>query len=248
MLDPLLHKPSWISGSQEEFLALVSHELRAPIMAILGWAELLDHKFVDQAAVAQAAKVIKRNAQIQVRLVEDLLDYSRIAVDKFSLNTRAISLEPILAATIDAITPMACKKRIAVVMGLAASASDVDGDSLRLQQVFSNLLANAIKFTPDGGSIRVKLETVGDYHAVTVSDTGEGISAEFLPFVFDRNRQAHRPDTAQGGLGLGLMIAHHIVALHGGTIQAASGGKGQGAVFTVRLPRQKTGSMFMMNQ
>jgi signal transduction histidine kinase len=248
MLEALIHKPRWTTGGQEEFLTLVSHELRTPIMAILGWAELLDRKTADQADVAQAVRVIKRNAQLQVRLVEDLLDYSRITTNRLSLTIHAVSLEAIIAMAIDAILPIARKKRTAVVMEPVASASELDGDSLRLQQVFSNLLSNSVKFTPDGGSVNIKLETAGDYHTATVSDTGEGISAEFLPFIFARDRQALRPDTALGGLGLGLMIAQHIVELHGGTIQAASGGKGQGAVFAVRLPRRKASGKLSMNQ
>jgi signal transduction histidine kinase len=241
MLEPLSHQPKEPTESQDEFLAMVSHELRTPIIAILGWIELLDRARLDQAVMAQAVEVIKRNAQLQVKLVEDLLDYSRITANKLSLTPRVVSLEPIIKAAIDAVLPMARKKFIDVEMEGVASEDKIEGDSLRLQQVFSNLLSNAIKFTPSRGYVRVKLETRDEYHTVMVSDTGEGISAEFLPFIFDRYRQADRLDAGRGGLGLGLTIAHHIVELHGGTIKADSGGKGQGAVFTVQFPRRFSG-------
>jgi signal transduction histidine kinase len=241
MLEALSHQPKEPKESQDEFLAMVSHELRTPIMAILGWIELLDRQGSDQAITAQAVEVIKRNAQLQAKLVEDLLDYSRIAANNLLLTPRVVSLESIIKAAIDAVIPMARKKLIAVETEMVASEGEIEGDSLRLQQVFSNLLSNAIKFTPSGGNVRVKLETRDAYHTVVVSDTGEGISAEFLPFIFDRYRQANRLDAGSGGLGLGLTIAHHIVELHGGTIKAVSGGKGQGAVFTVQLPHQRSG-------
>lgn len=241
MLEALLHQPKEPTESKDEFLAMVSHELRTPIMAILGWIELLDKTRIDQALTAQAVEVIRRNAQLQVKLVEDLLDYSRITANKLTLTMRLVSLESILKAAIDAVMPMARKKRIHVEMEAVACESEIEGDSLRLQQVFSNLLSNAIKFTPSGGNIRVKLETGDDHHTVRVSDNGEGISAEFLPFIFDRYRQANRPVAGSGGLGLGLTIAHHIVELHGGTIKADSRGEGQGAVFTVQLPRKRAG-------
>jgi signal transduction histidine kinase len=240
MLEALSHQPEEPTESQDEFLAMVSHELRTPIMAILGWIELLDKAHFDQAIMAQAVEVIKRNAQLQVKLVEDLLDYSRITANKLSLTTRVFSLEPIIKAAIDAVIPMARKKLIDVEMEVIASEGEIEGDSLRLQQVFSNLLSNSIKFSASGGNVRVKLETRDAYHTVMVSDTGEGISAEFLPFIFDRYRQADRLDAGGGGLGLGLTIAHHIVELHGGTIKADSGGKGQGAVFTVQLPHKRS--------
>jgi signal transduction histidine kinase len=236
MLEPLSPKPNKLIKSEDEFLAIVSHELRTPIMAILGWIELLDHKPDDQASIAKALNVIKRNAQLQARLVDELMDYSRIAANKLSLTTHRIWLEPIIRAAIEALTPMARKKLIDIETEPVSAESETEGDGLRLQQVFSNLLSNAIKFTPDGGHINVKLETGGGYHMIIVSDTGEGISAEFLPFIFDRYRQANRQTGERGGLGLGLAIARHIIELHGGTIKADSRGIGQGAVFTVQLP------------
>jgi signal transduction histidine kinase len=241
MFEALSHQPKEPTESRDEFLAMVSHELRTPITAILGWIELLDKARLDQTITAQAVEVIKRNVQLQVKLVEDLLDFSRITANKLSLTPRVVSLEPIVKAAIDTLIPLARKKLIEVEMEVNSSEAEIEGDALRLQQVFSNLLSNAIKFTPSGGNVRVKLETRAAYHTVMVSDTGEGISAEFLPFVFDRYRQASRPDAGRGGLGLGLTIAHYIVGLHGGTIQADSAGKGQGAIFTVQLPRKPSG-------
>jgi len=237
MLKPSSHQPI---ENRDELLAMVSHELRTPLMEILCWIELLDKESIDQALAAQAVEVIKRNAQLQVRLVEDLTDYARIAANKLSLTVRAVSLESVIKAATDAVLPMVRKKRINMKLDAVASASEMEGDGLRLQQVFVNLLANAIKFTPSEGSVRVRLEARDDYYTVTVSDTGEGISAEVLPFIFDRYRQA-RPAAELGGLGLGLAIAQHIVELHGGTIKADSRGVGQGAVFIVQLPRKQTG-------
>lgn len=156
-------------------------------------------------------------------------------LNKLSLTTRRVALGPIIKAAVESLTPIACNKLIDIEIELVSSESEIDGDCLRLQQVFSNLLSNAIRFTPRGGCIKVKLETSDGYHKIIVSDTGEGISADFLPFVFERYRQANQP-AALGGLGLGLTIAHHIVELHGGTIKADSCGKGQGAEFTIQLP------------
>jgi signal transduction histidine kinase len=220
----------------DEFLAIISHELRAPINAILGWAELLDYKRFDPVGFAKALEVIKRNARLQARLIDELADYSRVAVNKLSLKICMTLLGPIIKEAVEALAPMAQEKVIHVETRLDSSMDEIDGDPVRLQQVFLNLLSNAIKFTPDGGNVNVKHETSGHYHTITVSDTGEGISAEFLPFVFDRYRQADRLAARRGGLGLGLAIAQHIVELHGGTITADSLGKGEGAVFAVRLP------------
>lgn len=241
MLETLSPKVNEHVESKDEFLAMVSHELRTPIMAILSWVELLNRQPADQDNIAQAVKVIKRNAQLQAQLVDQLMDYSRISANKLALATRRIWLESIIHAAIEALTPMARKKLIDIEMEPCSAESDMEGDGLRLQQVFSNLLSNAIKFTPSEGQIKVRLETSDSDHQVTVSDTGEGISAEFLPFVFDRYRQANQSATALGGLGLGLTIAQHIVELHGGTIKADSRGDGQGAVFTVQLPRTPPG-------
>jgi signal transduction histidine kinase len=219
-----------------EFLAIISHELRAPIHAILGWVELLDYTKFDPVAFAKALEVIKRNARLQARLVDELVDYSRVGLNRLPLKICIIPLAPIIKETVEALAPMAEEKVIHVEMRLDSSVDEIEGDPVRLQQVFLNLLSNAIKFTPDGGNVNVKHETSDHYHIITVSDTGEGISAEFLPFVFDRYRQADRIAASRGGLGLGLAIAQHIVELHGGIITADSRGKGEGAVFAVRLP------------
>ena len=220
----------------DEFLAIISHELRIPMSAILGWAEVLDNKQIDQTCFAKAIEMIRHSALAQAQLIDELLDYSSVGANKFALRIRAVSLAPIVKAAVETLSPMACKKLLHVDVQLGSSEAEIDGDPMRLQQVFANLFSNAIKFTPCGGRVTVLLESGGDYHTVTLSDSGEGISAEFLPFVFDRYRQADRTASWRGGLGLGLTIAHHIVELHDGTIKAESGGKGQGAVFIVQLP------------
>lgn len=220
--------------NSNDLLAIVSHELRTPITAILGWVELLGQQLNNHAIIPQAVEVIKRNAQAQQRLIDELLDYSRIAA-KFSLTSRPVSLRSIIKAAIEDLSPIAREKSIETEVDLGSSEDVILGDSLRLHQVFTNLLTNAIKFSDRGGKIKVKLETRDGRHNIVVSDSGEGISPKSIPFVFDRYLQAERrgrPD----GLGLGLTIARHIIELHGGTIEASSRGKGYGAVFTVQLP------------
>jgi signal transduction histidine kinase len=221
----------------DDFLAMISHELRIPISAILGWAELLDNQHVSHTDFATAIQVIRRNALVQVQLIESLTDYASVGVNKFALSIRAVSLAQIVKAAVEALTPMAREKQIHVDIQFGISPAEMEGDPTRLLQVFLNLLSNAIKFTPSGGSVRLGLESSGDCHTTSVSDTGEGITAEFLPFVFDRYRQADRTASRRGGLGLGLTIARHIVELHGGTIKAESAGKGKGSVFIIELPR-----------
>jgi signal transduction histidine kinase len=228
------HKPSESITGIDDFLAIISHELRIPISAILGWAELLDRQ-IGHTGFAKAVDVIRRNALRQVQLIDELADYSRLGTNMLALTIHVVSLKQIVIAAVETLAPMARQKQIHVAVQLGLSEAEMDGDPTRLQQVFSNLLSNAIKFTPSGGSVRITLASAGDCHTITVSDTGEGISAEFLRFVFDRYRQAdQRP--ARGGLGLGLTIARHIVELHGGTIKAESRGKGEGATFIVQLP------------
>jgi signal transduction histidine kinase len=221
--------------NSNDLLAIVSHELRTPITVILGWVELLSQQLSNHAIVPPAVEVIKRNAQAQQRLIDELLDYSRIAANKFSLTSRPVSLRSIIKAALEDLAPIAREKSIETEMDLGSSEDVIRGDSLRLHQVFTNLLTNAIKFSDRGGKIKVKLETRHGYHNIVVSDTGEGIGPKSIPFVFDRYLQGERrgrPD----GLGLGLTIARHIIELHGGTIEASSRGKGFGAVFTVQLP------------
>jgi signal transduction histidine kinase len=230
------HKADESISGIDEFLAMISHELRTPTTAILGWAELLDRQ-TDQTGIAKAAEVIRRSALAQVHLIEEIADYSRLGANKLGLTIRAVSLAQIVRATVETLAPMARKKQIHVTLELGSSAAEMDGDATRLQQVFSNLFSNAIKFTPSGGKIWVTLKSRGECHTITMTDTGEGISAEFLPFVFDRYRQADQTSNERGGLGLGLSITRQIVKLHGGTIKAGSRGKGQGAEFIVQLPR-----------
>ena len=234
--------------NNNDFLAMVSHELRAPIMVILGWVELLGHELGHQEIVARAVEVIKRNAQAQAQLIDELLDYSRIAANKFSMGKRVVSLGSIVKAAIVDFTPIARDKHIEIEMDLNSLEDAIVGDSLRLHQVFSNLLSNAIKFSAPGGYIKVKFETVNGSHNIVVGDSGEGITSDFLPFVFDRYRQAERHAGGPDGLGIGLTIARHIVELHGGTIEAYSRGKGQGAAFTVKLPRAINIEIQQMNE
>lgn len=229
------HKPNFSISAVDEFLANISHELRIPISAILGWAELLERRQTDHTGFARAVEVIRQNALVQAKLVDELVDYSTLGANKLALTLQVVSLAQIVRTAVETLAPMALKKQINVDMHLGISEAEMDGDPTRLLQVFSNLFSNAIKFTPSGGNVRVTLESSGDNHIVAVSDTGEGISAEFLPFVFDRYRQADRK-AGRDGLGLGLTIARQLVELHGGTIKAESAGKGEGSVFIVQLP------------
>ena len=229
------HKTRESIISIDEFVAIIAHELRNPTNAILGWAELLDRQ-IHHPGLAKALDVIRRNALAQVQLLDELADYSRLGANTLALTVRVISLKQIVTAVVEGLAPMARQKQVHVGVQPGLSEAEMDGDPTRLQQVLSNLFSNAIKFTPSGGSVRIELESSGDFHTITVSDTGEGISAEFLPFVFDRYRQADQI-AGRGGLGLGLTIARHIVELHGGTIKAESRGKGEGATFIVQLPR-----------
>ncbi len=223
---------------KDEFLATVSHELRSPLNSILGWSSMLRDKRIDEEKWARAHEVIYRNARAQNQLISDLLDVSRIITGKLLLDVRKLDLIPIIEAAMDVVRPAVDAKQIRLVSSLDPAAGFVSGDADRLQQVVWNLLSNAVKFTPPGGEIRVGLDHVGANVTITVSDTGEGIELEFLPFVFDRFRQSEggsaRPS---GGLGLGLAIVRHLVELHGGTVSAESLGRGTGATFTVTLPQ-----------
>jgi len=231
------HKPKQSISDIDEFLAMISHELRIPISAILGWAEMLVRHQSDHTDFAKAVEIIRSNALVQAQLIDQLTEYSRIGLNKLALNIGLVSLSKIVKAAVETLAPIARKKEIHVDVQLGLSEAEMNADSTRLQQVFSNLLSNAIKFTPNGGDVRVTLESGDDFYTTRVSDTGEGISAEFLPFVFDRYRQAEGATAKRGGLGLGLTIARHIVELHRGTIEAESSGKGEGATFIVQLPR-----------
>jgi PAS domain S-box-containing protein len=222
---------------KDEFLATVSHELRSPLNSILGWSRMLSEKRLDEEKSARALEVIYRSAHAQNKLIGDLLDVSRIIVGKSRLDMREVKLPPIIEAAMDAARPAADAKKIRIVSALDPAAGPVAGDADRLQQVVWNLLSNAVKFTSAGGQITIRLELEGASVMITVNDTGEGIEPEFLPFVFDRFRQFEgRPARIHGGLGLGLAIVRHLVELHGGTVSAASRGRGQGATFAVTLP------------
>jgi PAS domain S-box-containing protein len=223
--------------AKDEFLALVSHELRTPLNAIVGWVDILLKSGHDEALTARALQVIKRNADLQVRIIEDILDVSRIIVGKLQLEMRPVEITGIIQAALAAAQPMADAKSIRLHQLLAPIADPVSGDTQRLQQVAWNLLSNAIKFTPAGGQVEMTLQQIGSNVQITVSDTGEGIPKEALPHIFDRFRQADSSSTRKhGGLGLGLAIVRHLAELHGGTVEAYSAGEGQGAVFTVTLP------------
>ena len=222
---------------KDEFLAVLSHELRSPLNPILGWSRLLQKNKLDEAKIAQALAIIERNAKLQAELIEDLLDVSRILRGKLSLNVSPVNLASMIKAAIETVRLAAEAKSITVEVNLAPNVKPVSGDSTRLQQVVWNLLSNAVKFTPTGGRVTVRLEQVDTQAKITVSDNGKGIPSAFLPYVFDYFRQADSATTRKfGGLGLGLAIVRHLVELHGGTVQADSLGEGQGSTFIVELP------------
>ena len=224
------------SRARDEFLATVSHELRTPLTSIIGWIQLLRLER-DEASLSEGLDTIDRNARAQSRLIEDILDFSRINAGKLYLNVRPLDLGDIIDAATDVVRPAADAKGLRIERVLDSEAGHVSGDADRLQQVLWNLLSNAVKFTPRGGKVLIRLERINSHCELTVSDTGQGISPQFLPYVFDRFSQADSSSTrAHAGLGLGLGIVRHLVELHGGTVQAFSPGEGRGATFAVRLP------------
>jgi PAS domain S-box-containing protein len=223
--------------TKDEFLATLSHELRTPLTAIIGWTKMLRMKELDEETAAHALDTVERNAKAQAQLVEDLLDVSRIITGKLRLDVRPTELVPVVEAAMDAVRPAAAAKGIELRTAMDPQAGPVPGDAARLQQVAWNLISNAVKFTGKGGRVDVRLERVDSHVELKVSDTGQGIPPEFLPYVFDRFRQADGSTTRlHGGLGLGLAIARHLVELHGGAVRAESPGAGHGATFTVELP------------
>ncbi len=223
--------------TKDQFLAIISHELRSPLNAILGWTKLIQGGKLDDLTTARALTTIERNAKLQNELIQDLLDFSRITEGKLRLELCPVDLTQIINAAIDVVRPSADSKSIAIESRLEFTVGEVLGDSSRLQQVMWNLLTNAVKFTPEGGQIAIWLKRVEYYAQIIVSDTGVGISADFLPNVFEQFCQADNQYTARHkGLGLGLAIVRSLVEMHNGTITAASDGEGQGATFTVRLP------------
>jgi len=228
--------------SKDEFLALVSHELRSPLTAIFGYTRMLRSGSgpVDRDAINKVTAVLERSAKAQLRIIEDLLDSARIIAGKLRIELEPVDLVPVLEAALDTARPAAEAKAITLVAGFGPAPEQALGDSTRLQQVVWNLLTNAVKFTPGGGRIELRME--GDDHqiGITVSDNGKGIEPEFLPFIFDRFKQADSSSARRvGGLGLGLSLAKHLVELHGGTITVASEGVGRGSTFTVTLPRRQ---------
>jgi PAS domain S-box-containing protein len=222
---------------KDEFLATISHELRNPLNAILGWAHMLRLGKLTDVNAERAVETIYRNAKSQAQLVSDLLDVSRIISGKLRLDVRTVDLIYIINAAIDSIRPAAEAKSIRLQTMLDPAAGPISGDADRLQQIVWNLLTNAVKFTPKGGRIQVRVQRINSHVEITVSDSGVGISKEFLPYVFDRFRQGDASITrTHGGLGLGLSIVRQLVDLHGGSVNVQSEGEGKGATFTITLP------------
>ncbi|MGH7822690.1 MAG: response regulator [Candidatus Binatia bacterium] len=223
---------------KDEFLGTLSHELRTPLQAVLTWVQLLRREDADRQTIGRGLEVIERSARAQTRLIEDILDVSRIVAGKLRVERRPLDLGKIVAAAVEGIRPAAAAKNVEIRTAVPASPCRVSGDPVRLQQVLGNLLSNGVKFTPAGGRIDVRLEEHGTQARIAVSDTGKGIPPEFLPRIFERFRQADSGTTrSHGGLGIGLTIARHLVELHGGRLRADSPGEGRGATFTVILPR-----------
>ncbi|HYL06672.1 MAG TPA: hybrid sensor histidine kinase/response regulator, partial [Thermoanaerobaculia bacterium] len=233
----LLEAAQVANRAKDEFLAVLSHELRTPLNAILGWSEVLRQRRADAETTERGLQAISRNVKAQVRLIDDLLDVSRIASGKMRLEVRPVEVAGIVEAALEAIGPAAEAKHIRVASVIDPSGV-VLGDPDRLQQVLWNLVSNAVKFTPKHGRVQVAVYRINSHVEITVSDDGKGISPDYLPHVFDRFSQADSSLRRQfGGLGLGLNIARELVELHGGTIEARSDGEGKGATFVVKLPR-----------
>lgn len=225
------------SRLKEEFLATISHELRTPLSAILGWARMLRLGQLTPDNTAKALDTIERNARAQAQLVDDLLDVSRIITGKLRMDVRPADPNSFIDAAVEAVRPAAEAKGVRVQKVMDTGPVSIPGDPVRLQQVVWNLLSNAIKFTPRDGRVQIRSERVNSHLEIVVSDTGQGISSDFLPYVFDRFRQADQKTSRHhGGMGLGLAIVRHLVELHGGTVRADSPGEGKGATFTVMLP------------
>lgn len=229
---------------KDEFLATVSHELRTPLNAILGWSTILRGGKIDRPTSDSALETIERNARFQAQLIDDLLDISRIVTGKLRLEIQTVELEIILESAVEAIRPAAAAKNIGLQTIFDSEVGFISGDASRLQQVVWNLLTNAVKFTPAGGRVSVRLERADSHVKIIISDSGKGIAAEFIPFVFDRFRQADQTSTReQGGHGLGLSIVRQLIEMHGGTVSVESKGEDMGADFIVELPRRFTPSI-----
>ena len=222
---------------KDEFLATVSHELRTPLNAIVGWSSMLVSNRLDSKSAAKAIETIERNARSQTQIIEDLLDVSRIITGKIHLENSLVNLDSLVASAVDSVRPTAETKGINVLIEIESEDIRILGDAERLKQILWNLLTNAVKFTPKGGNVSVKLGRIESSVQITLKDDGQGIEPEFLPFIFDRFRQADGTTTrAHGGLGLGLSIVRYLVEMHGGNIQAESEGAGKGSVFIINLP------------
>ena len=239
----LLKQTQAANRSKDEFLAVLSHELRTPLNPILGWAQILSRGGLSQAQVKQGAAIIQRNAQLQTKLIEDILDISRIIRGKLSLQTTPVNLTTVIKNTLETVQLSANAKSIQIDTDLDSNVGLVQGDATRLQQVVWNILSNGIKFTPNGGKIAIKLTSVettdkfAPQAMIQIEDTGKGIDSEFLPYVFDYFRQAESTtNRSEGGLGLGLAIVRRLVELHGGEVTVSSSGIGQGTTFTILLP------------
>ncbi|MGL5834395.1 MAG: hybrid sensor histidine kinase/response regulator, partial [Waterburya sp.] len=230
------------SRVKDEFLAILSHELRSPLNPILGWIQMMQTYQLDADKINQAVTTIDRNARLLTQLIDDLLDIARILRGKLALNVTTFNLELAIEAAIETVQTAAEAKSIAIKTNFSP-VGQIKGDFTRLQQIMWNLLTNAVKFTPDGGTVEIQLQQIGKRAQISVSDTGKGISPEFLPHVFEYFRQADASVTRNhGGLGLGLAIVHHLVELHGGEVTVTSPGVGQGATFIVQLPLLSTNS------
>ena len=233
----LRHEAEDANRAKDEFLAMLSHELRSPLNAMLGWTQILEKSDYDREITAKAVEIIARNVRLQNALIEDLLDVSRIISGKMRLESENVSLVSIIRESLDAARPAAEKRLIEIQSNLDAAADEIFGDKHRLQQIIANLLTNAIKFTPESGVISVTLECSDNSANLFIKDSGIGIAPSILPHIFDRFRQADASLKRQfGGLGLGLTIVKYLVELHGGTITAESEGEGKGATFAVKLP------------
>jgi CheY-like chemotaxis protein len=226
-----------LNRSKDEFLAILSHELRTPLNAIVGWTRLLQSEKLSLDERARALETIQRSVRRQAGLIDDLLDVSRIIAGKMRLDFERVSLVKVATAAVEGARPSAAERAIALDVRVAADTGDILGDARRLEQVLANLLGNALKFTPPEGRVRVSATRAGPDVVVEVRDNGVGIKQELLPQIFERFRQGDVSSTrANGGLGLGLAIARHLVEAHGGTLRAQSDGEGRGSTFTVTLP------------
>ena len=234
---------------KDDFVAMVSHELRTPLNAILGWTDLLKNAPGDARMVAHGLDVISRNTRLQAQVIADLLDVSRIVSGKIGLELSRLDLTAVISNSVEALQSTAIEKGVTLTTRIDRDPIGTIGDPARLQQVVWNLVSNAIKFTPTGGSVTVELCRLDGYAEIVVTDTGAGIPADFMPDLFERFRQASAMTTRRhGGLGLGLSIAKHLAELHGGSIRASSGGEGKGATFTVTLPLKTEEPMAVLTE